>query len=325
MNQDINYQQAFAWAIQMTAQTDYQSLTHDFLRYLEQFPFVSHAAAYEIYGERSLRTGQAASGCEQLVRRFPLDIGNEEPEEDFDLLREIQTTLEFNPSKPDSKGLYTQVLASIRDVSGPDRAILLYGEFDASALELIASSIVLYRNQVALHDAKERDPLTKLPNRQSFEARIQQVGEHFRSRPLTDKVLDKSSWIAMLDLDHFKRINDNYGHMQGDQVLLIFSRLLEKYFRYNDFLFRFGGEEFVVILNLVNQADANGTFQRFREGVAAYKFPVPEQISVSIGAAHIDGGVAPEVLLDRADQALYASKKSGRNRLTIYESLEQAC
>jgi diguanylate cyclase (GGDEF)-like protein len=325
MNPDINYQEAFTLAIKLSEQIDYQSLTHDFLYSLEKFSFVSHAAAYEIYGERRQRTGQASSASEQLIRRFPLDITDEEPNEAFDLLEEINTVMGFKPSKPNSTGLFTQVLASVRDVSGPDRVVLMQGEFDNDALELISNVITLYRNQVALHDNKERDLLTKLPNRQTFEARILQVCEHFRTRPLVDRVLDKSSWIAMLDIDYFKQVNDTFGHQCGDEVLLVFSRLLEKYFRYNDFLFRFGGEEFVIILNLVAEADALATFERFRKAIADYEFQTVGKITVSIGVAHIYAASVPTILLDRADKALYYGKTNGRNQLNLYENLYDEC
>jgi diguanylate cyclase (GGDEF)-like protein len=321
MKQAINYQQAFAWAVNLTANLDYQSLTHDLLGYLEQLPFVSHAAAYEIYGERSLRSGQASQASEQLIRRFPLDLTSDEPNEEVDLLVEINKPQDFKPSKPNALGLYTEVLVCIRDVSGPERAILLQGEFDEPALELTKNLINLYRNQVALHDSKERDLLTKLPNRQSFDARILEVCEHFRDRNITDKVQEKSSWIAMLDIDHFKRINDTFGHLSGDEVLLVFSRLMKKHFRYNDFLFRFGGEEFVVILNLVNQNDAINTFERFRKAVAVYDFPTAGKVTVSIGATHINGSAMPSTLLDRADKALYYGKENGRNQLNLYENI----
>lgn len=321
MNQNSNYKQAFSWAIQMTAKADYQTLTHDFLGLLETLPYVHHAAAYEIYGDRNLRSGEAGSVGEQLIRRFPLDFSEPEQEENIDLLQEINGTLDFKPSKPNAEGLFTQFVACIRNVCGPERAVLLIGVFDESSLELLSDLIALYHNQVALHDRKERDPLTKLPNRQSFDARFLQVCEHFRSHPQLDKATDKSSWIAMLDIDHFKRINDTYGHLYGDEVLLVFSQLMEKYFRYNDFLFRFGGEEFVVILNIVNQADAEAVFERFRNAIANHQFPTVGRVTVSIGAAHVNSSIMPTTLLDRADKALYFAKENGRNRLAVYEKM----
>ncbi|WP_306306215.1 GGDEF domain-containing protein [Methylomonas koyamae] len=135
-----------------------------------------------------------------------------------------------------------------------------------------------------------------------------QVCEYFRMHPIQDRCQEKSSWIAMLDIDNFKRINDTYGHLYGDEVLLVFSQAMEKHFRYNDFLFRFGGEEFVVILNLVNQADAEATFERFRAAIERHRFPISGPVTVSIGLTHIDHLTLPIHLLDRADKALYQPK-----------------
>jgi len=321
MNFNINYQEAFAWAVKLTEQVDYQSLTHCFLGLLERLPYLSHAAAYEIYGDRSQKTGEACSVGEQLIRRFPLDFTENEQQENSDLLREINHTLDVKPSKPNSAGLFTQIVASIRDVSGPDRAVVMQGEFNQESLELLTHLTQLYRNQVALHDSKERDLLTKLPNRQSFDARILQVCEHFRSLDPVDAIKQKSSWIAMLDIDHFKQVNDTFGHLSGDEVLLVFSQLMEKHFRYNDFLFRFGGEEFVVVLNLINQNDAVTVFERFRQAIATHDFPTVGRVTVSIGAAHIDTAIMPSTLLDRADKALYYAKDNGRNQLAVYEKI----
>jgi len=96
---------------------------------------------------------------------------------------------------------------------------------------------------------------------------------------------------------------------------------MEKCFRYNDFLFRFGGEEFVVILSLATQETALTTFNRFREVVANYNFPTVGRVTVSIGLTHIDGISMPTTQLDHADKALYHAKDTGRNRVILYEDM----
>jgi diguanylate cyclase (GGDEF)-like protein len=163
--------------------------------------------------------------------------------------------------------------------------------------------------------------LTKLPNRQSLDARLLQVCEHYSDYQVIDMTQEKSSWIAILDIDHFKRVNDNFGHLYGDEVLLIFSQLMGKCFRYHDFLFRFGGEEFVVILNLAFQESAIAAFNRFREVVGNYNFPTVGRVTVSIGVTHVDGKSMPTTQLDHADKALYHAKDSGRNRVVLYEDM----
>ncbi|MDO9142236.1 MAG: GGDEF domain-containing protein, partial [Methylobacter sp.] len=123
------------------------------------------------------------------------------------------------------------------------------------------------------------------------------------------------------DIDHFKQVNDDFGHLYGDEVLLTFSQLMGKCFRYNDFLFRFGGEEFVVILNLACRNTAMTIFNRFRESVANYHFPTVGRITVSIGLTRVDGVSMPTTQLDHADKALYYAKENGRNRVVLYEDM----
>jgi diguanylate cyclase (GGDEF)-like protein len=97
---------------------------------------------------------------------------------------------------------------------------------------------------------------------------------------------------------------------------------MEKSFRYNDFLFRFGGEEFVVILNLVDMASARDVFDRFRETIAQFNFPTVGRVTVSIGVTHIDSHALPASLLDHADKALYHAKGQGRNQVVFYEDMD---
>ncbi len=319
MDNSINQQQIFNWAIQLTSQPDYHALTYYFLDLLEHLPGVDQVFAYEIYGGSKRKTGEASSVSDQLIRRFPLELSEENDEETSELLAELNTAKDFTPGQADAEGFVGRVIACIREVSGPNRALLVLGKLSPPQLELLDNLICLYRNQVALHDSKERDTLTKLPNRQSFDRRLMQVCEFFLRHPITDTQQNKSSWLAILDIDHFKRINDTFGHLYGDEVLLIFSQLMEKHFRFNDFLFRFGGEEFVVILNLVNQANAEATFERFRNVVAEHEFPTVGQVTISIGLVHIDSAIMPSTLLDRADQAMYYAKNHGRNQLRIYQ------
>jgi diguanylate cyclase (GGDEF)-like protein len=108
--------------------------------------------------------------------------------------------------------------------------------------------------------------------------------------------------------------------LYGDEVLLLFSQMMEKHFRYNDFLFRFGGEEFVVILNLVDQENAEWVFERFRQRIGEFEFPTVGRVTVSIGVTHIDSAIMPSTILDRADKALYYAKSNGRNQVVIYEN-----
>jgi diguanylate cyclase (GGDEF)-like protein len=126
--------------------------------------------------------------------------------------------------------------------------------------------------------------------------------------------------LLMLDLDHFKRINDTYGHLGGDDVLKAFSVVVRSCLRKEDLLARYGGEEFVVLLPGASQTQASSLAERIREGVAARSFDANGhlvRVTVSIGIASEGGDTLPslEAMLGRADEALYRAKNEGRNRV----------
>jgi diguanylate cyclase (GGDEF)-like protein len=316
MNPNLTIQQFFSLITQLSAQQDYQTLTHAFLVILTEIPWTDSATAYEIYNHQV----EIDTVRELLIRRFPLDFTRND-EDHSNLLAGLDHMADLNLCTPNESGLYEWAIFSIKGSSGPDRVIRLEGMFDQEMLELLSKLCGIYRNLVILHDSKERDQLTKLPNRQSLDARLLQVCKHYRGYQVIDTTQKNNSWIAILDIDHFKRVNDNFGHLYGDEVLLIFSQLMGKCFRYNDFLFRFGGEEFVIILNLASQDMAVAVFNRFREVVANYKFPTVGQVTVSIGLTRVDSISMPTTQLDRADKALYHAKDSGRNQVALYEDM----
>ena len=128
--------------------------------------------------------------------------------------------------------------------------------------------------------------------------------------------------FAIFDIDHFKRINDSLGHLYGDEVLLIFTDLMRESFRFNDLLFRYGGEEFVAVLGETDLRTALLVLERFRTTVAQHKFPQINQVTVTIGVTQITPQLLPSTLIDRADKALYHGKNHGRDQVNAFEWLE---
>jgi diguanylate cyclase (GGDEF)-like protein len=323
MSLNLTVHDVFYWTTQLSSQSDYQALTHNFLDILTVIPWITSAVVYEVYNHEKKCFSESGSYSERLFRRFPLDLTrNRNNEENHNtVLTGLNHAADLNLSTPDQSGLYAWAVFLIKGGYGPERIIHLEGLFDQEMIELLSNLHIVYQNLVILHDSKERDVLTKLPNRQSLDARLLEVCGHYKNHHVIDKDQEKSSWIAILDIDHFKRVNDNFGHLYGDEVLLTFSQLMEKCFRYHDFLFRFGGEEFVVILNLASQDSAISAFNRFRETIANYHFPTVGRITVSIGATHVDSIAMPTTQLDHADKALYHAKDNGRNQVVLYENI----
>lgn len=202
---------------------------------------------------------------------------------------------------------------------------------DSRLLSGIAS---IYANFLGIIDDSEHDALTSLLNRRTFDAHLsallaaaraeQLAGDnpqrHLQAAERRHKPLEEH-WLGVLDIDHFKRINDNFGHVYGDEVLLIFADLMRRVFRSSDLLFRYGGEEFVVVLVSVSQADALAVFNRFREELRQHNFPQIGQVTVSIGLVCIGEQDHPANVFECADKALYFAKEHGRDQVCEYGML----
>jgi diguanylate cyclase len=155
------------------------------------------------------------------------------------------------------------------------------------------------------------DPLTGLPNRAAWSERLDHEVNAWHQR-------GNSLSLAMLDLDHFKRINDGYGHLAGDKVLKIIANVLRKRLRPSDFIARFGGEEFVLLMPDSTLSDALAVGEVLRAAIAACPFHFkgePVTITVSMGVAQLQPSERSELALKRADEALYRAKAAGRNQV----------
>jgi diguanylate cyclase len=157
------------------------------------------------------------------------------------------------------------------------------------------------------------DPLTGLPNRAAWSERLEyEIGQWQQH--------GNTLMLAMLDLDHFKRINDNYGHLAGDKVLKIIASVLRKRLRTTDFIARFGGEEFVLLMPSTVPANGMKFLETLRAAIEACPFHFrgePVTVTLSIGLAAFRPGEHGDVVLKRADQALYRAKNAGRNRVEL--------
>ena len=194
---------------------------------------------------------------------------------------------------------------------------------DVNIQRMLPLLLEFYTNFLSLLDDNERDMLTGLLNRKTFDIRISKILTAFQNQEnrATDKSATDEFCLAALDIDHFKQVNDTFGHVYGDEVLLLFSNLMKQNFRDNDLLFRFGGEEFVVVLANTDIAHAHIALERFRSAVEKNEFPRIGQVTVSIGVALISSDEMPRTTLDHADQALYFAKQNGRNQIRAYEDL----
>jgi diguanylate cyclase (GGDEF)-like protein len=162
------------------------------------------------------------------------------------------------------------------------------------------------------------DGLTGIFNRRYFEMRIAEEMERARR-------YGSSLAVIMLDIDHFKRLNDEFGHLLGDEVLRQVSSVFSQQLRKIDVVCRYGGEEFAVLLPQTTAEQAFSVAEKLRREVAGYRFPgVPRAITISAGtAAHPFHGNFRDEVIRAADAALYAAKQAGRNCVRVAAAVLQ--
>ena len=164
--------------------------------------------------------------------------------------------------------------------------------------------------QIEQHRQKAlRDVLTQLPNREAYQQRLAEEHQRWQryQRPLT---------LAICDIDFFKKINDNYGHQAGDKVLRIIAKSLKARLRKPDFIGRYGGEEFVILMPETDQQQALKVIEGIRQAIANCPFHFKEKpvsITLSFGICGFREGLSPEQVFAQADAALYKAKDRGRN------------
>ncbi|MEM1034446.1 MAG: GGDEF domain-containing protein [Myxococcota bacterium] len=168
--------------------------------------------------------------------------------------------------------------------------------------------------QQRMYDAALRDPLTRIFNKKYF---IDQLRTEFSYARRHGSSLS----LVLFDLDHFKRINDTFGHLAGDDVLIDVAQQVQSMLRTEDVFARYGGEEFVIVLRGIRLDDAGVLAERIRARLEAHVFVSGVQrlpVTVSIGvAAYHEGLSDPLELVEAADSALYAAKEGGRNRVLL--------
>lgn len=183
-------------------------------------------------------------------------------------------------------------------------------EYLLAALVYPLRNALLYRQAI---EAMHKDPLTGVGNRAAMnEALTREIELARRNRtPLA---------LLVVDLDHFKAINDSYGHNIGDLVLKSSAQRLENALRSTDQVFRYGGEEFVIVLSQTDQQGAALVAERLRRAISRnpiFSETADIHVTASLGVAHYREGMSGEILFQQADEALYQAKRDGRDRTVV--------
>ena len=192
-----------------------------------------------------------------------------------------------------------------------DQAMQAREEALAAKRELERSNQQLQANEAKIRELMLTDWLTGVANRRHLDERLACEMERVRR-------YGGHLCVAMADLDHFKRVNDSYGHDVGDTVISVFANTISDTVRNTDFVSRYGGEEFLIILPETNEDGALQLTERIRTLLAGRRIPpLSEPVTASFGVASYREGDDLGALLKRADQALYQAKEAGRNRCCV--------
>ncbi len=285
---------------------------------LERFPAERHRLA--LHGLRArwlLTTGAVASAVEEAELGVAISHERDRPTERLVLL---DTLVAAREGAGDLTGALDalhelhDLSVELNDAVAERRAVLLSSRLDIERAEREAEAhrrrarLLEARNEALAWEANH-DALTSLPNRRIFDETLSlwaSGGVPFA--------------LAMLDIDHFKNVNDTCSHQVGDEVLARVAQTIAGAVRDRDLAARYGGEEFVLLIADADAASASVVCERIRTSIArlVWDVPVPNgQVTVSIGLTVWDGAAAAEVLLARSDAALYAAKGGGRNRTVV--------
>lgn len=192
-----------------------------------------------------------------------------------------------------------------------------------NTLKLIGNDLAVVVKLMLLYEENERlsitDGLTKAYNRRYFNTQIEKEFE--KAKRHNSKLA-----LIMLDIDHFKLLNDHYGHQQGDMVLIHLARILKDNVRNIDLIARYGGEEFAVLMSGSDKKEGAIVAEKLRKKIEAYPFPAlqkgagPLKTTISLGVAEYSADMnSTDDLIKSADNALYKAKEDGRNRVKVHE------
>ncbi len=314
-----------ASVVRITEQRSRESLEHSLvatLINLTDLSVVSIMRPVSVMGETVLeRVVHAARNAQPAERSEPIPLAR------FPLLARAMIS-----GRPETDIVPDGVSRSVVPFAGGESEeslayLVLDGPTDPMRyFPLIRGFAAVYSNFLGILRDAERDTLTSLKNRKTFDENINRIivsartlsGMHNERRHHEQ---GEHHWLAICDIDHFKRINDTFGHVFGDEVLLLFSALMKKTFRTDDLLFRFGGEEFVVVLAPTTAERAGAAYERFRTAIESFAFPQVGRVTASIGYVCIQPSDIPTTVLGQADEALYFAKNNGRNKVCRYETL----
>lgn len=311
--------------VSLTGIRDLELLETSLLKSLNGFIHPTGLALYKVSNRGDIRSQLLHSPERCLVIRENFDV---QPEL-LQAFRQHVSTDNANLQIPVSEGILSVMTVMESRMTTTYLVIHSRDALRENDRHMIDGMLQIYRNFCQLLQESQTDSLTGLANRKTFDECFSRV---YELQPLDEDETQveverrhrhgqATFWIAMIDIDHFKSVNDRFGHLYGDEVLILLAQLLKNALRNDDLVFRFGGEEFVLMIRCDDRTEAVGLLERLRKSVESQDIPQVGKVTISIGATEMVQNTFAGTLLDYADKALYYSKQNGRNRLTFFEDM----
>lgn len=304
INEDVGENQPhFAEMARASAENKFSQLMHP-----------EDRSAMELH---SLRLAGLADGATREIEyRVILSTGDER------WLRSRDSVFERNED-----GSAKQILSIVQDITLQRRNQELFEAYAVQAhearakLELLKIELEKANGKLAasneeLSRLSTTDPLTGLLNRRYFEEGFNELIENTTAE-------ERCLSLVMLDVDHFKKLNDTYGHQEGDEVLRTVARLIRENVPLDCPCVRYGGEEFLIVLESYGPTRASEIAEKIRVALEVHPWS-PKKITASFGVSSRSAGIGADELIDQADQALYAAKEGGRNRTCHFREIGEA-
>lgn len=317
----------------ITATRDFAAIEHSLLRAIGSTVHVAdlslwtldnnHEVTKALHYHRQIevREGSMGRDTEQVDTVYThIDV----PEDVRSLAQTVVMTQKASSRRTATGGLQMFPLLGSRGLSGVI-SMRLDKPMEDQDQSLVNGILRVYSNYHALLDESQRDRLTGLYNRHAMDLNIDRmwsvIGRESSHADARRSSVVQLYALAVIDIDHFKKVNDHYGHVLGDEILLLVSRLISSCFRKNDPVYRYGGEEFLVVAGSDSPEVTHALFERVRNKIEAHVFPQIEHVTVSVGYTLIDPHLSPSENIGRADRALYCAKELGRNQVQSFDTL----
>ena len=290
------------------------SLINDFDKLLEQPKSPAETQLNSLYQQHFLQDEASLVAMRQEIQRIIASISKDFQNSGDKFSSYTQTLNQFvdildNENSPNKILEKTQRV--IKETNSLEKS---HQNLELKINDLVADIESLRTELEQVKEESKTDALTGIANRKAFDAAL----EH---SILTSRETNKSFCLLLLDIDHFKVFNDTYGHLIGDKVLRFVAASLKRNIKGNDFVARFGGEEFAIILPATNIGGAMTVAEQVREAISSGKLTGKGantsygKIAISIGVAQFQASDLSNELIERADKALYLAKDNGRNRV----------